>query len=1833
MPIRLVSRFKLDRVDFYGKQLFRQKTIAHSRRKHLEHVIESSYIDLIQWSANSNINMTDSMVVFVNANAVYGIANKGDVLSLLCESDEIVHGSLKRTLKYRINRNNRLNLMKNMEFKEEGTADIINAMKMGLKGNLTSSDCNSNNLSIPKENLLLASTDSMHECPDFLQDNSDYQWFLDYGYKENNFSHHQSILSIGRSQDLVYYDRMARNLDANLAEVDMDDFNREDIHSVLSSLPNVPGVEEREMFASVSGSIMVKFGLEESEEQSNCASMCKSQPLFSPVHESYMPNTNLSVDSLDLSENDINLMVTCQGNKHNYTIAFEGSTVMGADDSESRETGTSRGSDVQSTSDENEVSCSGDGFSKNQECVDHFRTETKSAMTCSDSPFTTWSKIKKNSNENLQLRRHPSGNNNTTDDASTSSRDGNIPQTVKSLSLPNLFRENQRSFTVKTGSNSASLEGEQHCIKLYDIQNTCNSRSVDHSTLGASGKPPHNFSLLKLFIKQKSGSHEGMSKYAKEEAVNDTQKNNMIGNNQATTKDSRMNEINKIKADQSSITLIDGNVNQKNYSQFKYELSNSNCGKHTTGISNEKIISKKCKGTDTQSKDEYDSGHENKYFSDESTQENGSNTESAENLVCNCAKDQSNKNFKKTVIEKSIQTSKLTVSNDSTRKSRLKVPVYILYPNYSLPDLDFLKKKHYVQNIDFSKVFVRPQKFQSTGSSQASSPKANATRPFSVNDIETLKKTGFKHVKDWESLTFLLPKEYKQFLQDIPEIVSQLKQVKNTKDELVPLFCLSPPVTRKMKKRPMSCDSNFFNNDYRSSNYSSTATQPSSGFRGSSTMLNSNNSSSTSSPRTPYGHKTDSSTDSSSWRKSGSFLHRRQYSRNSSEVPPLRPPLPRGILRNNSLDNQQYTCKTQKENANKRYSMIELTDRNAAVDDKHLRRRSGPTFAPQGTKYDRQPSRETACKKVSKGDCTVDSEENSRFFEEPSRIQNDLKRLEELLEISAAFGENMESFTENDMMKLRSQVSRFLTMHKNLEKVSETLQTVDEGGGTEISGHKSSNIKEDSSSLDVKCSNTPHNTPERKQQVKGGCEKDLNLKGIPTRRTSDAYECHSFTDDMDENFYTDDTLGGLKKTVSFAERICFAVKEQELMASDANKNFGQGELRRGVTLAISEESLESSLAESLTRNQLYSSTDLLRKRELVLDVKNAVEKVLKFWKESQEDPTNLCLHHLCPSLYAILSDGLKEEIETPFGPIRNAVWNVIEGSSQSGPMTQTLNELVQRLNRDDVFTEGLIKFNAFIFGLINARALSGWFSYLRTRDSLLRKYYDNSGLLLMSNIGGAPIRILVDQLINILESLNSVRFNLDLLYQTKLLHCSLQNINHLLEGADSNAFLTPTKQFMLMKLVQSIQNSISQSGEGKKSKQLLEDLDAKTSDPPVANLLEGNKEVRHRRTNKARPRSGCDIIGKDKDIQDVTAAMQKRWSGVHTNSKLVEAFDKLGNDSESDYTDSLDIKPPRNEKFSSPKSVGKRLILVSASTKGLGTNSNMPPEHNTKEQKKNILHNLNKKGFKTDTKTELGSGEASGDASSPSQNGGHKFKRLQQKWEKLTGRTDSKNPSERKLRHRPNTAPDKCQTFEKFYCDINNCNLPSPTSRISKIPRLVTSPSSNPPSIKGSKKIVSPTTHNSTSSNLKASRSLAFSKNQSSESKVTPVSGRLSRCDNKSEGLATAAEKSHITRPTSLPYRELGSTPTSKSEAIARRASSASTHRKATPKKLHSGQRTVRTLTHRLPSDSGHLSFNEGEKLKVVLEVDKTWLLCCRGSQKGLVPKSAVISDLEGSKF
>ncbi|KAG0729597.1 hypothetical protein GWK47_030006 [Chionoecetes opilio] len=53
--------------------------------------------------------------------------------------------------------------------------------------------------------------------------------------------------------------------------------------------------------------------------------------------------------------------------------------------------------------------------------------------------------------------------------------------------------------------------------------------------------------------------------------------------------------------------------------------------------------------------------------------------------------------------------------------------------------------------------------------------------------------------------------------------------------------------------------------------------------------------------------------------------------------------------------------------------------------------------------------------------------------------------------------------------------------------------------------------------------------------------------------------------------------------------------------------------------------------------------------------------------------------------------------------------------------------------------------------------------------------------------------------------------------------------------------------------------------------------------------------------------------------------------------------------------------------------------------------------------------------------------------------------------------------------------------------------------------------------------------------------------------------------------------------------------------------------------------RLVQTLHHRLATDNGHLSFNRGDLLTVVVEVDDRYLLCCHHDRKGLVPRAAVI--------
>lgn len=213
------------------------------------------------------------------------------------------------------------------------------------------------------------------------------------------------------------------------------------------------------------------------------------------------------------------------------------------------------------------------------------------------------------------------------------------------------------------------------------------------------------------------------------------------------------------------------------------------------------------------------------------------------------------------------------------QEGEMQKPVYVLYPNYVLPDLDFLNEKD-----NLSKLLILPQK-------PPHIPPCKK-RPFSFNDLETLKRKGFTHVQDWDSLNFLLPQEYRKILADVPEISEHIKC--NTKER--PSF-IQPKFT---KRRPLSCEIN-------QSSSSSTATQPSSGYRGSSSLLTESQNSpvSTTNLNPLFVYRYDSVTSSEA-----SLLNSERQRSITTTVPvmrcggyqqcenvPPRPPLPRSILR------------------------------------------------------------------------------------------------------------------------------------------------------------------------------------------------------------------------------------------------------------------------------------------------------------------------------------------------------------------------------------------------------------------------------------------------------------------------------------------------------------------------------------------------------------------------------------------------------------------------------------------------------------------------------------------------------------------------------------------------------------------------------------------------------------------------------------------------------------------------------------------------------------------------------------------------------------------------
>ena len=100
-------------------------------------------------------------------------------------------------------------------------------------------------------------------------------------------------------------------------------------------------------------------------------------------------------------------------------------------------------------------------------------------------------------------------------------------------------------------------------------------------------------------------------------------------------------------------------------------------------------------------------------------------------------------------------------SSNGSNSSRL----YVCFPNYSLPDLSFIRDQLKVTpGSEQQNIVISPTKAKELRPTVRSGSNGPKIRPKSLNDFENLSRESFKHIKDWDSLSVLLPDDVKQIL-------------------------------------------------------------------------------------------------------------------------------------------------------------------------------------------------------------------------------------------------------------------------------------------------------------------------------------------------------------------------------------------------------------------------------------------------------------------------------------------------------------------------------------------------------------------------------------------------------------------------------------------------------------------------------------------------------------------------------------------------------------------------------------------------------------------------------------------------------------------------------------------------------------------------------------------------------------------------------------------------------------------------------------------------------------------------------------------------------------
>ncbi|XP_050563038.1 uncharacterized protein LOC118269872 isoform X26 [Spodoptera frugiperda] len=1249
----------------------------------------------------------------------------------------------------------------------------LKAASPGVAG--ADEDCNSNTS--------LTGSQHSHDDIDAHCDNSGYLWFLDYNpiFRDGS-CHHTSVLSsvsasykgisdlTSRFEFTSRYNDIARDLDANLAEADMESFRTEDIHALLmtANLPHDAIIDDR------------THDGEESVGSINTMSICKSELLFSPVKEG-VHGVHFSVDSLDCelpSEQD--LILTCQANKDNYTIAFEGSLTTYSEDSECVEPAVNQKHDKLGE-EETLILDNDERTRRNLELLERCKKLTNkltTSMARSDLGLTTWSKLKKQTSQS-PLRRHPSGNNNEGSNEATDVTDDNMSNSViKSQSLPNLYRRKLMNSSINSAALSNStvdsftvnqrLMGTPMCMKVYDVSQhrsqgsqhsePMSTSSTDNQTSSDKSQPKQTFSLVKLFMKQKSMSNDGivsMDQMDRSEcwpSSSGGESGESMGEQKLVDSKTAISERPQIDLPSTAVEEVSSVVyeeiqtvnpyNNRVYDEVLIEeeetgdgskLSDSESNLYATvnkphiKRTNLNIMNSPSRMRTNRKSCSSQSSATSVSISS-CSESDGTQITKMNRLLQRepCDHKSTSTHLETDTIDKSIQTSSMQLSNMSQKEifkvvepsflEKLKEgdcekPVFVLYPSYTLPDISFLNGRPNIY-LNPLKVNISPR----SSESKKNRLQVKGKRPFSCNDLEMLKKKGLGHIKDWDSLNFLLPTECKQLLSEVPELMQHMKEKEGTQ-KCGDKYCSASPASRS-KNRPTSCDcNNLVGNTTTVSSSSSTATQPSSGYRGSSTMLTDSSAQNSPAPAGNFNplfvYRYDSATSSeaSGVNNEGQRINPNIPKRSLSladqtripkqgELAPPRPPLPKSILRK-SMD------KTRKSSTHtKRYSMFEMDD---LIQDP------------------------VVCMTAA-----TEHKTKRRSLQEPYYLQN----------------QTMDYRKNNDIAAKRLS-QQFLDAAEKDADYNEYYP--DEGVGTESSleSGKSNELK----------FHRPHTPPLPKPRTKqmeytefpppGALISSADLQQLEEFLKHSGFNCLNM-DEWDQN--------QVQKGKNLAEiPIC---EEAEVSPDEFGSPIHHD--ARGK----------------------YDVIDVSQKRALVSNVTDAVEMLIQhfssatdqaelaFLGDSKESPAcaKIALNALCPALYAIFRDGLKENIETSFGAVNNSVWQMVEATARQGPITKSLNELVLRINSEDAVTEGLVKFNAFILGLLNAQSVDAWVSYIRTRESILAKHYSPDSLILAGCVGEPRCRALLDTLLASLEPLKLLPFSLDLMFEMRELHRSFKKI-------------------------------------------------------------------------------------------------------------------------------------------------------------------------------------------------------------------------------------------------------------------------------------------------------------------------------------------------------------------------------------------------------------------------------------------------------------------------